>query len=69
MDIILPELAEQVTSSETESTRETMLKWFTTMEHGIQCLVKFVKVLPGFRDLQMDDQLSLLKCNWSYFSN
>ena len=38
-------------------------KWATVVQHtgGVNRLVKFVKIIPGFRDLDMSDQIQLIK--------
>ena len=43
------------------SDRDVKLAWFRTIEFGIRCIVRFIKAVPGFRNLHIDDQLNLIK--------
>ena len=45
-------------------------KWVAVLENsgGLQRLIKFVKTIPGFRDLDMTDQIQLIKRTYHGFS-
>ncbi len=43
------------------SARDVKVTWFRTIEFGIKCIVRFIKAIPGYRELHIDDQLNLIK--------
>ena len=46
-------------------------KWVGVLENsgGLQRLIKFVKTIPGFRELDMTDQIQLIKREYSIYES
>ena len=60
-EITLNDSSQSETQSNTDEQRDVKLAWFRTIEFGIRCLVRFIKAIPGFRNIHIDDQLNLIK--------
>ena len=59
--ITLNDSGKSDTQTQTDNKRDVKLAWFRTIEFGIRCLVRFIKAIPGFKNLHIDDQLNLIK--------
>lgn len=48
---------------ESDAERTVWRKWASVVENtgGVKRVIKFVKTIPGFRDLDMSDQIQLIK--------
>ncbi len=54
----------QMTGMDIDGRREMVLSHLRRLEDRIRLFVSFAKNLPGFPDLPMDDQISLMKSEY-----